>query len=324
MASEFDLIARYFTRPTPQAVLGVGDDAALMRLGPGMELAVSTDMLVEGTHFLPYTDAEALGWKSLAVNLSDLAAMGAQARWAVLSVALPNADEAWIAAFCRGLFACADTYGVDLVGGDTTRGPLTLCPTIFGEVPAGQALLRSGARPGDEVWISGSPGLAALGLAHLQGRTVLPEPALAACVDKLQRPQPRVALGLGLRGLASAAIDVSDGLLGDLRHILERSRVGAVLHLERMPTAAREATPDADLARASLLAGGDDYELLFTAAPDKHAAIRTLGATLGLPLQAIGAILADAAAGLELLAQGKPVPFAQPMGFDHFTAQNHG
>ncbi|MRR09829.1 thiamine-phosphate kinase, partial [bacterium] len=219
MPSEFALIDKYFRRPTRHTVLGVGDDGAIVRPAPGMELVVSTDMLVAGTHFLPDTDPEALGWKVLAVNVSDLAAMGATPRWALLAAALPAATESWIERFARGFFACADEFGIDVIGGDTTKGPRNFCVTIFGEIPEGQALRRSGAKVGDEVWVSGRPGHAALGLAHLQGRVTLSEPALTDCLAALHRPQPRVALGLALRGLASAAIDVSDGLLADLRHI---------------------------------------------------------------------------------------------------------
>ncbi len=229
MPSEFALIDRYFKRPTRHTQLGGGDDGALIRPTPGMELVVSTDMLVAGTHFLPNADAEDLGWKALAVNVSDMAAMGAQPRWALLALALPAATESWIEKFARGFFACADEFGIDIIGGDTTKGPRNFCVTIFGEVPPGQALLRSGARPGDEVWVSGRPGRAALGLAHLQGRTVLAEPQLSDCLAALNRPQPRVALGLALRGLATAAIDVSDGLLADLGHILDASGVAAQL-----------------------------------------------------------------------------------------------
>jgi thiamine-monophosphate kinase len=198
MPSEFDLIRNYFTRPARHTALGVGDDAALITPAAGMTLAVSADMLVAGTHFFPDTDPLDLGWKTLAVNVSDMAAMGALPRWAFLSLALPTADEAWIAAFARGFFECAETFDVDLAGGDTTRGPMNFSVTLLGEVPAGQALLRSGARPGDDIWLSGTPGRAALGLRHLQGKLQLvgPEPCLAA----LTRPQPRVALGLQLRG----------------------------------------------------------------------------------------------------------------------------
>ena len=320
MASEFELIKHYFTRPTTHSQLGVGDDGALLRVSAGMELVVSTDMLVAGTHFLEDTNAEALGWKVLAVNISDLAAMGATPRWAVLAVALPKADEVWIEDFCRGLFSCAQAHDVDLVGGDTTRGPLNLCPTLFGEVPQGQALLRSGARPGEQIWVSGNPGLAALGLAHLQGSCRLSEPALANCLDALHRPKPRVGLGLALRGIASSAIDVSDGLLADLGHILERSRVGAKVHLERMPQAASRACPDEALARRCLLGGGDDYELLFTAPQERQETILAISAALDLPLTPIGEILASDDNVPQLLSSGKALALEGRLGFDHFGA----
>ncbi len=318
MPSEFALIDRYFKRPTRHTVLGVGDDGAIVRPTPGMELVVSTDMLVAGTHFLPQVAPETLGWKTLAVNISDVAAMGAAPRWALLAAALPAADESWIAAFAKGFFACADAYGVDIIGGDTTRGPRNLCVTIFGEVPQGQALLRSGAKPGDEVWVSGQPGLAALGLAQLQGRCALPEPALTACLAALQQPQPRVALGLALRGLASAAIDVSDGLLADLGHILEASKVAATLHFPRLPDAALRAGADEQLARDSLLSGGDDYELVFTAPAVRHGDIEALAAALPLALTCVGSIESGEPGKLHLLdAAGQVMP-QQHRGYDHF------
>jgi thiamine-monophosphate kinase len=211
MISEFDLIRRYFTRSTPGALLGVGDDAALLKVSDGNVLAVSTDMLVSGTHFFPDADPFLLGHKTLAVNLSDMAAMGAVPRWATLAIALPVADEAWLEKFSGGFFALADQHSVELVGGDTTRGPLNLSVTIMGEVPQGGALLRSGAQIGDEIWVSGRLGDAALALTHLQGRVVLSEAEFAACAQALHQPQPRVALGLALRGLANCVIDISDG-----------------------------------------------------------------------------------------------------------------
>ncbi|MGB0127874.1 MAG: thiamine-phosphate kinase [Rhodocyclaceae bacterium] len=320
MASEFDLIQRFFTRPVSHTVLGVGDDGAVIRPRPGMDLVISTDMLVAGTHFLPDTDPEALGRKALAVNLSDLAAMGAEPRWALLAAALPAPDEDWIAAFCRGFFGLAAEFGVDVIGGDTTRGPLNLTPTVFGEVPVGQAVTRSGARVGDTIWVSGAPGRAALGLAHLQGRTVLAEPGLSACLDALQRPQPRVALGAALRGLAHAAIDVSDGLLADLSHILEQSGVAAEVDEAQLAPGAYEDAPDADaaLARQCVLGGGDDYELLFTAAPEKAEAILRLGQQVGVPLTAVGRIVEGASPSILLRDRdGRIVPPPRS-GYDHF------
>lgn len=311
MPSEFALIDRYFRRPTAHSILGVGDDGALVRPDSGCELVVSTDMLVAGTHFLPNTDPGELGWKVLAVNVSDMAAMGAQPRWALLAAALPAATETWIEKFAAGFFACAETFGIDVIGGDTTKGPRNFCVTICGEVPAGQALLRSGARPGDEIWVSGTPGRAALGLAHLQGRIVLEEPARADCLAALHRPQPRVALGLALRGLATAAIDVSDGLLADLGHVLDASGVAATLRL------AVPSTPT--FADNCYLSGGDDYELLFTVPADRHEQVLALATTLSLPLTRIGRIEAGKAGELTVLTlAGEPVGVGH-RGYDHFA-----
>ena len=318
MPSEFELIERHFKRSTRHTVLGVGDDAALVQPTPGHELVVSTDMLVAGTHFLADTDPLELGWKTLAVNVSDMAAMGATPRWAVLAAALPAATESWVMAFARGFFACADAFGVDVVGGDTTRGPRNFCVTIFGEAPAGQALRRSGARPGDEIWVSGKPGLAALGLAHLQGRCRLTEPALAECLSALQRPQPRVALGLRLRGLASAAIDVSDGLLADLGHVLKQSGVAATVNDAQLPAAALAGCEDAALAHDCLLAGGDDYELLFTVPAARHDEVVAVGDALRLALTCIGSIEEGAAGALRLLAADGSERPAGRRGYDHF------
>ena len=322
MPSEFDLIARYFARPTPQAVLGPGDDCALLAPSAGMELAITTDMLVAGTHFLPDTDPRQLGWKTLAVNLSDLAAMGAKPRWVLLAGSLPEADEDWLAAFADGLFAGAKRYGVDLVGGDTTRGPLNLCLTALGEVPAGGALRRDGARVGDEVWVSGQPGLAALGLAQLQERTALPDALAKRCIAVLQQPTPRVELGLALqqRRLASAAIDVSDGLLADLGHIAERSSVDAELYDNQLPRLPIGADPR--LARHCQLAGGDDYELVFTAPAAKRHQLAELAAQLELPLWRIGRIV-DGKGDVRLLDEsGNALPLSGK-GFDHFAQDRH-
>jgi thiamine-monophosphate kinase len=316
MPSEFALIDRYFKRPSHHSVLGVGDDGAILRVAPGCELVVSTDMLVAGTHFLPNADPEDLGWKVLAVNVSDMAAMGASPKWALLAVALPAATESWLEKFARGFFACADAFGIDVIGGDTTKGPRNFCVTIFGEVPAGKALLRSGARPGDEIWVSGAPGRAALGLAQLQGRVALDDALQADCLAALHRPQPRVALGMALRGLATAAIDVSDGLLADLGHILESSGVSARLKIAVPP---QPTLPDAALWQECFLSGGDDYELLFTAPPARHAEVAALAGQLGLLLTCIGIIEAGPAGELMVLdASGQPLETAS-RGYDHFA-----
>ena len=315
--SEFDLIRRYFTRATPGALLGVGDDAALLQVSEGNVLAVSTDMLVSGTHFLPDADPFLLGHKTLAVNLSDMAAMGAAPRWAMLAIALPEADEAWLAQFSAGFFALAQQHGVELVGGDTTRGPLNLCVTIFGEVPAQQALRRSGAQAGDEIWVSGCLGDAALALAHLQGRITLSAAEFAACAPALRQPQPRVALGLALRGIASSAIDISDGLLADLGHILDASQLGARLYFPALPASpVLHGHLSSPLARQCILSGGDDYELCFTAPVARHAELSGIAARLDLPLTRIGEIVAGHACIVHDAA-GNPLD-VEARGYDHF------
>lgn len=317
MPSEFDLIQRFFTRATPSALLGVGDDAALLTPAPGMALAVSADMLVEGRHFSPGDSPGAIGHKSLAVNLSDMAAMGAQPRWALLSLALPEADETWLKDFAGGFFGLAEKFGVELVGGDTTRGPRNISVQIIGEVPANKALRRDGAKVGDEIWVSGHLGAAAVALAHHQGKLQLEPLEAAACLPALHVPQPRIALGLALRGIASAAIDISDGLLADLGHILERSRVGAEIRFETLPMAdAVKARLDSGLIRRCVLAGGDDYELCFTAPAERHTDIAALAEVLELPLTPIGHIRTET--GLTLLQDGRPMA-VEATGFDHFS-----
>lgn len=324
MAGEFALIDKYFARPTPSAVLGPGDDCALVQPSPGKQLAVTTDMLVAGTHFLPDTDPKNLGWKALAVNLSDLAAMGAQPRWVTLAGALPSVDEAWIAAFASGFFTCAQEYGVDVIGGDTTKGPLNVCITAIGEVAPGQALRRDGAKVGDQIWVSGRPGLAALGLAYLQGKVKLPEPWPRLCVGALEKPRPRLALGLALTGIASAAIDVSDGLLADLGHIAERSACAAAVKLVQLPHLPKGESYDADLRRIALecqLAGGDDYELCFTAPGSQSLAIAQIAAQLELPLWNIGEMVTGQAGEVTVFdPDGKPVEFNHK-GYEHFGAE---
>jgi thiamine-monophosphate kinase len=320
MPGEFDLIRRHFSRATHHTDLGVGDDGALLRTRPGMQLVVSSDMLVSGTHFFPDTDPEALGWKTAAVNISDMAAMAAEPRWITLALALPASDDKWVGAFAEGFASCCAAFDVDWIGGDTTRGPLNLCATVFGEVPHGRAVLRSGATAGDDLWISGTPGLAALGLQHLLGEIVLPEDARTACLSALHRPQPRVALGLALRGVATAMLDVSDGLLGDLAHILERSNCGALLEdgLLPLPLAlVLSASGDAALARKALLSGGDDYELLFAAPAEQRGNVLDVSRRLSLPLTRIGAITAQSNVIVMQAADGSSRE-VEPRGFDHF------
>jgi thiamine-monophosphate kinase len=285
-------------------------------------------MLLEGRHFLPGADPEALGHKTLAVNLSDCAAVGAQPRYAFLAGALPDADPDWLEAFSRGLFALADRFNTELIGGDTTKGPRTFCVTILGDVPAGEALLRSGARPGDRIWVSGELGAARLGLALLRGeagtRDAPPPPDVRArALAAMHRPEPRVALGVGLRGIATSAIDVSDGLLGDLGHILARSSAGAELELDALPCSdwlrARIADPATrEWAREFVLAGGDDYELCFTAPPGSDERVRQAGSRAGVAVWPVGCIRKEP--GLVVSdASRAPIDLGALRGFDHFA-----
>jgi thiamine-monophosphate kinase len=317
---EFDLITRYFKRPAKRSPLGVGDDCALLAPAPGMQLAVSSDMLVEGRHFLSTVDAARLGHKALAVNLSDLAACGARPLAFTLALALPGVDEPWLEGFSRGLFALADAHGCELVGGDTTRGPLNICIAVFGEVPAGAALLRSGARAGDDIWVSGTLGDARLALEVFRGTLALPADVFAQARMRMEQPTPRVALGQALRGIASAAVDVSDGLVGDLGHILAASQVGATLDADAATStvaAAATAGLGIEALRTCALSGGDDYELVFTAAPSARAAVEQAGKESLTRVTRIGRI--DAEAGLRVVdASGSPI--AQRFGsFDHFA-----
>ncbi len=319
MLSEFDIIRRYFTRPVKRALLGVGDDCALIAAEAGTVFAVSTDMLVEGRHFHAGADADKLGHKALAVNLSDLAAMGAAPRYATLALALPEADEAWLAQFSRGLLRLADAFGVELIGGDTTRGPRNISITVIGTVPQELALRRDGARVGDELWLSGASGDAALALAHLDGRIRLADAALAHCLARLHTPVPCVALGLALRGIATSAIDVSDGLVADVGHIAECSGVAIELRYAALPRSrALQACADARLAAECLLAGGDDYELAFTVSPDARQRVESLAAELGLALTCIGSVGAGEPGLVSVYdASGALMQIARK-GFDHF------
>ena len=337
---EFELIERFFKpngapaleHVAPTAInsvaLGIGDDCALLQPSPGMQLAVSTDMLVEGRHFLDDVDPAALGHKALAVNLSDLAAMGAEPLGFTLALALPTAratDEAWMSAFAKGLRALAGQHACPLVGGDTTAGPLNICITVFGQVPAGQALRRDGARDGDDLWVSGHLGDARLALDSLQWRLTLPSELLAAARQRLERPTPRLALGRALRGIASSAIDLSDGLVGDLGHVLKASHVGAEIDVDTATqliavgatSSSANALFDTETRRRAVLAGGDDYELLFTAPAAARAAVQAAGQAAGTRVSRIGRIIA--APGLKLLdAQGQTVHNTY-RAFDHFA-----
>ena len=320
---EFALIGRHFTRPARDrsVVAGVGDDAAVVAPSPGCELVLAVDMMVEGRHFLPGADPESLGHKILAVNLSDMAAMGARPRWALLALSLPDEDDRWLAAFSRGLYALAGVHGVDVVGGDTTRGPRNLWLTIAGDVPVGAAILRGGAHAGDDLWVSGTLGDAMLGLAALERRTDLDAASLAACVARLERPSPRVALGIALRGIASAMLDVSDGLTGDIGHLLEMSRVGATVDLAALPRSdaldRKLGGAERALALQCLLAGGDDYELVFAAPPGVRERVAGAGRDAGVPVARIGSIVAGG--GLVVNDEhGAPLA-ALPRAFDHFA-----
>lgn len=294
MTGEFDLIARWFTRPgdagAPGVLLAGGDDAALLAPAPGMQLAASVDTLVAGVHFPPDTPAADVGWKSLAVNLSDLAAMGATPRACLLALTLPAADDAWVAEFAGGFFRMADAAGCALVGGDTTSGPLSITVTVLGEVAPGEALRRSGAQVGDLVCVSGAPGVAALGLERWRAGSRDPrDPAIA----HLLRPMPRLALGQALRGVATACIDVSDGLLGDLAHVATASSAGADIDLAALPRSPALAALSDDALYEHILAGGDDYELCFTVPPARHDALPAIADAAGVPVTVIGRIVAE-------------------------------
>ncbi len=330
---EFELIERYFKRPSRRAALGVGDDCALLQAAPGTQFAISCDMLVEGRHFLPTVDPFKLGHKALAVNLSDLAACGAKPLAFSLALALPRADDAWLAPFSQGLFALADAHDCELVGGDTTQGPLNICITVFGEVPVtggrSQALLRSGARAGDDLYVSGTLGDARLALEVFRGTLSVPAPVFEAARLRMEQPTPRVALGLALRGIATAAIDVSDGLLGDLGHILKQSGVGATVDTDiaiDLVAARAICTGAAGQFNTQIrssqwlgwaLAGGDDYELLFTAPVSAREAVAAAARSSQNPVTRIGQI--DAQRGLRLIdSQGRALPNTYT-SFDHFA-----
>jgi len=315
---EFDVIARYFSRSSPRSdvLLGVGDDAALLTPPPGQALVAATDTLVEGRHFLPGTPAGAIGHQALAVNLSDLAAMGAEPAWALLSLSMPRSDERWLADFADGLYALAGRHDVALVGGDTVSGPLVVTIEVLGFVPPAAALLRSGARAGDLIVVSGGPGVAAAGLEELRsGRATFG--SQDARVRRFLRAEPRLRLGRALRGFATAAMDVSDGLLGDLGKLARSSGVGACIDLERLPVAPELAAyPPAEQERL-VLHGGDDYELLFTLPADHFGHIAHLAEAGGCNLRCIGSMVQGD--GVECRRDGVRVNVAG-QGYDHFAS----
>lgn len=317
--SEFDLIARYFTRPVRHSALtlGVGDDCALLQPRAGHELAISTDMLVEGRHFFSDADANALGHKSLAVNLSDLAAMGAEPLAFTLALALPSIDENWLSAFSKGLFALADQHNIALIGGDTTKGPLTMSITVFGDIPTGQALRRSQAKVGDDIWVSGTLGDARLALSAMQGKLALETHAFNQAAVHLHRPTPRIALGMALRDVAHAAIDISDGLLGDLQHVLKQSNVGATLQADDLPLGEiLKSTQTTTVCHEFALNGGDDYELCFTAPTTKREAVHQAATKANTVVTRIGQITAAREINI-LNAAGEALAISSN-SYDHF------
>jgi len=290
---EFDLIETFFKRPARNATLGVGDDCALLPVRAGQQLAISSDMLVEGRHFLSTVNPRFLGHKALAVNLSDLAACGAEPKAFMLALALPEVNASWLSEFSKGIWDLADAHHCDLIGGDTTRGPLNICITVLGEVPAHLALLRSGAKVGDDIYVSGHLGDARLALEVFRGHLTIPQNVFEQARLRMEMPTPRLALGQALRGIATAAADISDGLLGDLQHILKASHVGADIDTAMVvSTLASGFMCNLPLAtqRMLTLSGGDDYELVFTASEHARADIAALSVSTHTPITRIGKV----------------------------------
>jgi len=323
VASEFDLIKRFFSRPVSAGLLGGGDDCALFGVTPGMQVATSTDLLLEGRHFFSDVDPRSLGHKALAVNLSDLAAIGARPLGCLLGLGLPTIDETWVKQFAEGFYALADHHGCPLIGGDTTRSQqgITLSVTVFGEVEPNLALRRTAAHVGDDIWVSGVLGAADIACRMLASEIPFDTDLLQATRRALEWPTPRIELGLQLRSYAHAAIDVSDGLLQDLGHILEASGVGAELHEARLPIhpalidTLKHMLPPEVLRRA-MLAGGDVYELCFTTAPAQRSNIEAIGHMLGVALTCIGTVRKEL--GLVVYDQADTAISKLPSGFDHF------
>ncbi len=320
LMNEFDFIRQYLCNKQKDGnvLLGIGDDAAIVRPSLDMDWCISSDMLLAGRHFFTDTAAEDIAHKVLAVNLSDMAAMGATPKWVLLSAALPELNPVWLKSFCNQFFSLCGEYGVSLIGGDTTKGNLAFNVTIIGEVPKGLGLRRSGAAVGDDIWVSGRLGLAAAALEHLSGRYLLPPETAKICLPCLLRPQPRVALGRVMLGMAHAAQDVSDGLAQDLGHILCASKVGGQIYLQDLPTLPElaESLPSEILAR-HMLSGGDDYELVFTAPPGKRCEIIAAAEKAETAVSRIGKIMAGS--GLEIFdSDGRPI-YLKKGGFDHFS-----
>ena len=317
MTPEFDLIAKYFTRPVKNAALGVGDDCALINVARDGELAISTDTLVSGVHFFADADPFKLGHKALAVNLSDLAAMGATPRYVTLALTLPLIDATWLDAFSRGFFALADRAGIELIGGDTTRGPLSLTLTVLGEVAAGKALRRDRAEVNDDIWVSGTLGDAALALKHLQGEINLQPDVAERVLARLHTPTPRNMLGCALIDCANAAIDISDGLVADLGHICERSSLAAEIAWAWVPQSAALMSVPLALRQQCALAGGDDYELCFTANERQRTTIEVIAETCGIAVTRIGKMREGNPQVTVRDERRAPIEMATA-GFDHF------
>lgn len=318
---EFDLIERYFKRPPRRAVVGVGDDCAIWAPRAGYQLAFSADMLVEGRHFLSTVNPRLLGHKALAVNLSDLAACGACPQIFLLSLALPRVDESWLAGFSHGLFQLAEDHGCELIGGDTTQGPLNISITVMGDMPNGQAVLRSGAQVGDDLYVSGYLGDARLALECFRGAVHLPQDVFDLARQRMESPTPRVALGQALRGIAHAMVDISDGLLGDLGHILKSSHVGAEIELPLVSTL-MQTDPywscPTDLKWMCVLSGGDDYELLFSAPSSAAGHVQAAAASSGTRVTRIGRVTeSQQLVLLDSAGLTSPMSF---QSFDHFAA----
>ena len=318
---EFDLIKRYFSRKSLQndVSLSVGDDCAITSIPSGYQLAITTDTLVEGTHFLPSISPADLAYKSVAVNLSDLAAMGATPTWMSLALTLPEIKEAWLAEFSQSLFAILDRYGVSLIGGDTTKGPLSITLTAQGFLPKNQGLFRHQAKVGDWIFVSGFLGDSAVGLDLLLQNRKIENESDRYFIQRHLHPTPRVELGLALRSFSCCALDISDGLLADLEHILERSQVGAEIYLENLPLSHHLCTQyEQTQAEKFALTGGEDYELCFTVSEEKREEMEQVLRSQGIKVTCIGQIL-PATSGLNLLKNGKKIALPTHIGFDHFS-----
>lgn len=319
--TEFELIRTFFaSQPVSRGdvALGIGDDAAVLESPPGMQAVVATDLLISGVHFLPEADPVSVGHKALAVNLSDLAAMGADPAWFTLGLALPRLDEAWLQRFCEGIYGLARRYNVQLIGGDTVRGPLAVAIQAGGWVPRGQALTRAGAQPGDRLFVTGVLGDAGLALLHQLGRRRLPEMDITTVIDRLDRPMPRIEAGVRLRGIATSAIDISDGLIADLGHVLEASKAGARVHLDRLPVSAVYRSHLGEIGWDLALAAGEDYELLFTVPESSLAVLESARSELGCDASCIGEITRDPELAI-LDAAGRPYRAPPRPGYDHFA-----